>query len=105
MQLAGDTHPQWWRETEVLLVVALVCALFLPQLTALNVRGEETRRALVATEMIRSGDWVVPRQQGELYFSRPPMGSWLIALVGLVQGQVDVAAIRLPSVIAVLLTS
>jgi 4-amino-4-deoxy-L-arabinose transferase-like glycosyltransferase len=53
--------------------------------------------------MIRTGDWVVPRQQGEPFLSRPPLGSWLIAGATLLRGQCDAVAIRLPSVTAVLL--
>jgi len=67
----------------------------------LNVRGEEPRRGQVAVEMIGSGDWVVPHQQGELYFSRPPLQNWAIGLLGVLRGEVDRWAIRLPSVLAV----
>src|SRR5262249_2343726 len=65
--------------------------------------GEESRWANVAREMIASGDWIVPRQQGALFPERPPMGSWAIALVGLVRGEVDLTAVRLPSACATLL--
>ncbi|HLA83743.1 MAG TPA: glycosyltransferase family 39 protein [Thermoguttaceae bacterium] len=98
----ADRSGPWWREWESWLLVALVAMLFLPRLTLLNVRGEEPRRAQVAVEMIDSGDWIVPRQQGELYFSRPPLQNWAIGLLGLARGQVDAWAIRLPSVLAVL---
>ena len=66
--------------------------------------GEEARRGLVAQEMIRTGDVLVPREQGKLFLSRPPLQNWCIAAVGLIRGRVDAVAIRLPSVIAVLLT-
>lgn len=59
----------------------------------------------VACEMLQSGDWIVPRQQGEIYLSRPPLGNWLIALAGLARGQIDAVAVRLPSALATLLTS
>src|SRR5262249_18579312 len=67
--------------------------------------GEEPRRGQVAREMINSGDWIVPRQQGEPFLSRPPVQNWAIALVALARGGVDFIAIRLPSVIALLLTT
>ena len=66
--------------------------------------GEEPRRGQVAREMIASGDWIVPRQQGEPFLSRPPVQIWAIALVSLVRGKVDAVAIRFPSVVAILLT-
>jgi len=95
-------RPRWSAALEVGLLVALVAAIYLPRLGALGVRGEEPRRAQVAVEMIRSGDWIVPRQQGELYFSRPPLQNWAIGLLGLARGGVDAWAIRLPSVLATL---
>ncbi len=55
--------------------------------------------------MIRTGDWIVPRQQGEVFIDRPPMSSWSMAAVGTLRGKVDMLAIRLPSVISILLTS
>jgi 4-amino-4-deoxy-L-arabinose transferase-like glycosyltransferase len=90
----------WWREWEAGLLVLVVAALCLPRLTQLNVRGEEPRRAQVAVEMVRSGDWIVPREQGLLYFSRPPLQNWAIGVLGLARGGVDCWAIRLPSVLA-----
>jgi 4-amino-4-deoxy-L-arabinose transferase-like glycosyltransferase len=55
--------------------------------------------------MIQTGDWVVPRQQGMIYVSRPPLGSWPIAVLAAVRGRLDVFSIRLPSLTAVLLTA
>ena len=74
------------------------------RLTDLTIRGEESRRALVAVEILRSGDWIVPRLQDELYFSRPPLQNWLIAIGGQIRGQIDVWAIRWYSCIATMLT-
>lgn len=94
---------RWWREPEVLGLVVLVGFAYFARIGDLSVRGEESRWATVAMEMIRTGDWVVPRQQGEPFLSRPPLGSWLIAGATLLRGQCDPVAIRLPSVTAVLL--
>jgi 4-amino-4-deoxy-L-arabinose transferase-like glycosyltransferase len=55
--------------------------------------------------MIASGDWVVPRQQGLPFLSRPPVQNWAIALVALVRGKIDAVAIRFPSIVAILLTA
>ena len=87
------------------LLAVLVLATYFSRLTSLTIRGEESRRARIAIEMIESGDWIVPRQQGEPHLSRPPLQNWTIALIGLLRGDVDAAAIRLPSVSAVLLTA
>jgi 4-amino-4-deoxy-L-arabinose transferase-like glycosyltransferase len=94
----------WWREWEVLLLVLLVLLGYFWRSSAMSMRGEETRRALVAVEMIDRADWVVPRDQGEPFLSRPPLHNWLIALSYLALGQRDVFGARLPSLIATLLT-
>src|SRR6185295_15832308 len=59
----------------------------------------------VAREMLATGDWIVPRQQGRVFPERPPMTMWMIAIAGWLRGDVDPIAIRLPSAIAVVLTS
>lgn len=97
-------RPMWLLEGGFWCVVLAAALLYGLRMTALPVRGEESRRATVAVEMLRTGDFVVPRQQGEVYYSRPPLQNWAIAAVGVVRGQVDVVAIRLPSMLAMLLT-
>lgn len=67
-----------------------------------SLTGEEPRRGQVAREMLDSGDWIVPRLQGHVFLSRPPMQNWAIALVGVVRGQVDAVAVRLPSGLAMI---
>lgn len=88
-----------------LLLVVLILAIHALRITALPLRGEETRRGQIAVEMIDSGDWLVPREQGLPFLSRPPLQNWLIGLLGMVRGQVDIWAIRLPSLMAILLVS
>src|SRR5262245_29014211 len=94
-----------WREVELLLLVVFVVAAYFTRMSDLSLRGEETRRALIAREMIETGDWIVPRTQGVPLFSRPPLQNWLIAVIGMVRGEIDAVAVRLPSVCAVLLTA
>ncbi len=93
----------WWWDWELPVIVALVVVVYFTRLTALPICGEESRWANGAREMVASGDLVVPRQQGELFPERPPLGSWAIALVGAARGTIDLAAVRLPSALATLL--
>ncbi|MDZ4780381.1 MAG: glycosyltransferase family 39 protein [Planctomycetia bacterium] len=93
-----------WRELEFWLLLALACAIYLPGLTRLSIRGEESRRAQVAAEILRTGDWIVPRQQGEIYLSRPPLGSWPIAALASWRGEMDVLSVRLPAALATIAT-
>lgn len=74
---------------------------------AVMLHGEETRRATVAMEMIRTGDWIVPDLQGDVFFmsNRPPLQAWLIASIGTLRGSVDPVAVRLPSALAMVGTT
>jgi 4-amino-4-deoxy-L-arabinose transferase-like glycosyltransferase len=94
----------WWREWQLYLLVLLVMLGYFWRASAMSMRGEETRRALVSVEMIDRDDWVIPRDQGELFLSRPPLHNWLIALSYLGLGERDVFGARLPSLAATLLT-
>jgi len=78
--------------------------IYASRMTAMPVIGEESRWARGAVQMIETGDWIVPRQQGQVFPERPPMSSWLMAIVGTMRGRVDSVAVRLPSVLAVLVT-
>jgi 4-amino-4-deoxy-L-arabinose transferase-like glycosyltransferase len=101
---ASNSASAWWREWQLLLLVLLVILGYFWRASAMSMRGEETRRALVAVEMIDRDDWVVPRDQGELFLSRPPLHNWLIALSYLGLGERGVYGARLPSLVATLLT-
>ena len=92
-----------WHEAEWLVLAALVLAVYFSRLTDLTIRGEESRWARVAQEMLDSGDWIVPRQQGDPFPDRPPLNSWAMMLASRLTGQLDLVAIRLPTVIATLL--
>jgi 4-amino-4-deoxy-L-arabinose transferase-like glycosyltransferase len=100
-----EAGARWWREWEVGLLLLLVAAIYFSRLTTLPLRGEETRRAMVAREILWTGDWIVPLQQGEPFLSRPPLGSYPIAWLGMLLGEVTPLATRLPTAIATLLTT
>ena len=42
--------------------------------------ADEPRFALVARDMVLSGDWLIPRVGGEAYSDKPPLFMWLIAI-------------------------
>jgi 4-amino-4-deoxy-L-arabinose transferase-like glycosyltransferase len=94
-----------WLEVEVALLVALSLAIYFSRLTDLTIRGEESRWAQVAYEMLQTGDWIVPRQQGKPFPDRPPLNSWAMAACSSLLGEWNLAAVRLPSALATLLTS
>jgi 4-amino-4-deoxy-L-arabinose transferase-like glycosyltransferase len=94
---------RWWLEWEVWLLMLLVGAIYLTRLEERPLTGEEPRRGQIAREMLWWNDWLVPRQQGLPFLSRPPVQNWIIAFVGLARGTIDEITIRLPSVVATLL--
>lgn len=101
----SEAAPAWHKLVLPGLLALLVFGCYFTRLTDLTLRGEESRRAQVAAEMLRTGDWIVPRQQGELYLSRPPLGSYPIAVMAMATGELSPFAVRFPSVIAILLTT
>jgi 4-amino-4-deoxy-L-arabinose transferase-like glycosyltransferase len=53
-----------------------------------------TRYASIAAEMIRSGDWIVQRHDGQLYLDKPPLQMWLIAVAMRLGGSAGVGPAR-----------
>lgn len=94
----------WYCDGWFWLMVLCVALIYGWRLDAGALHGEETRRAQVAAEMIWHDDYIVPRQQGQIYLSRPPLGNWPIALLAKMRGELDRISARLPSVIAIVLT-
>src|SRR5262245_25480219 len=68
------------------------------------VAPDEFRYAEVPREMLSSGDFVVPRLDGVLYFEKPPLGYWLVAASMSTFGE-NAVAVRLPFTLATLLTA
>jgi 4-amino-4-deoxy-L-arabinose transferase-like glycosyltransferase len=88
-----------WAWAALAVVLAFV---YLRGIASDPLRWEEPRRALVASEMIRRGDYVVPRLLGEPYLNKPPMHGWLIVLLsGFDADRVGPLPVRLPSVLSV----
>ena len=92
------------------LKIALIVLLLLLPTLLYNLGGrpvskiQEVRIAETAREMLVSGDWLVPRYNGELRLQKPPLPYWLTAASYKVFG-VNATAVRLPAVLFGLLTS
>lgn len=61
--------------------------------------ADEPRFALVAQDMLRSGDWLFPRVGGDLYADKPPVFFWLMAASMAVTGSLRFGFL-LPSLLA-----
>ena len=91
-------------DRDVLLdVLALIALALLLMATGLGLRdpwpADEPRFALVAQDMLRSGDWLFPRVGGDLYADKPPLFFWLMAASMALTGSLQVGFL-LPSLLA-----
>ncbi len=65
-----------------------------------ELRAEEPRRAIVAMEMVLSGDYLVPHIHGWSYYNKPPVFNWLMALGFHLFGSFSEWVVRLPSLLS-----
>ena len=63
--------------------------------------ADEPRFALVAKQMVESGDWLFPHRGSELYSDKPPLFMWLQAVFLSLTGNLRIAFL-LPSLLAAL---
>ena len=70
---------------------------------AINFPTDEPTRAIVALEMIVSGNYITPTINGEFYFNKPPLYNWIIVLFYKLAGNYSEFTLRLPMVISLLL--
>lgn len=61
--------------------------------------ADEPRFALVAQDMVRSGQWLIPMIGGDTYADKPPLFFWMIASVFALTGSLRIAFL-LPSLLA-----
>ncbi len=84
-----------------LLWLALAIALLIA--TGLGIRmpwpADEPRFALIARDMVHSGDWLFPRVGGDLYPDKPPVYFWLLSIGYLLTGSLR-ASFLIPSFVA-----
>lgn len=80
--------------------LVLLCVFYLTQIGGHPLQDpDEGRYAEIPREMIESGDWVTPRLNYVVYFEKPPLFYWLVALSYQAFGQTEGAA-RLVSAVS-----
>src|SRR5438477_12703917 len=93
------------RAGNLLIVILLWAALYLPALGSLAIKGEEGRRILPGITMLETGKYLVPQVGGETYFRKPTLINWLVAASFKIFGQQNERTARMQSVISVLLVA
>ena len=68
----------------------------------LELRAEEPRRAVVALEMVLSGNYLAPHINGMPYYNKPPGFNWMVAACYQLFGSTSEWVSRLPAVLAFL---
>jgi len=87
------------------LLLLLTAFIYLPFLGLPPWDGNEPLRVIIARDMLKTGDWIIPMLHGKPYFTKPPMMNWLIAGSGSLLGVVNEWTSRIPSVCMVFATA
>ncbi|HIO65158.1 MAG TPA: hypothetical protein EYN40_00570, partial [Planctomycetes bacterium] len=88
----------------VLLLVCLALMGFYSASVTMLWDRDEPRFARAAVEMVRTGDVMVPRFDGQLRPDKPPLVYWLMMPWIGALGATDLA-VRIPSILATLITA
>jgi 4-amino-4-deoxy-L-arabinose transferase-like glycosyltransferase len=100
---SGSTKLTTGRWKAFLILFVAWAVIYLPGLGRQGLKGEEGRRVLPAIEMLKTGNWVVPRIADQDYYNKPPGINWLVAASFALTGEQSELTARLPSVIFVLI--
>ncbi|MBI2922152.1 MAG: glycosyltransferase family 39 protein [Planctomycetes bacterium] len=79
------------------ILLAAACLPFFAALGRMQLWGGEGRWLCVAREMLKSGDWLEPRINGQTWAFKPLLSYWIIAALGALCGGVSEFLARLPS--------
>ena len=89
----------------ILIVIAVWAAVYLPSLGLFEIRGEEGRRILPGIAMLESGNFLVPQVGGEDYIRKPPLINWAVAASFKIFHARNEWTARVPSVLAILIAA
>jgi 4-amino-4-deoxy-L-arabinose transferase-like glycosyltransferase len=81
------------------ILVAAAAVLFFSGLSYRSLWGSEGRWAVIAREMMQSGDYFLPTINGIVYFDKPLLSYWAIIPFSLFSGVTEVSA-RIPGVVS-----
>ncbi|MES1928995.1 dolichyl-phosphate-mannose-protein mannosyltransferase family protein [Salinisphaera dokdonensis CL-ES53] len=100
-RLTGGAPAAW---LAVIVIALLAMAVAGRGMGEIPLESHEIYVAQTAENMLESGDWLVPRLNGEYRLTKPPLSYWLVAGMATFVGQDHVGAgiARAPSVLAVM---
>jgi len=92
--------------TQILILASalLLIGLFGWQ-SAIELRAEEPRRAIVSIEMYLTGNFIVPEINGWSYYNKPPVFNWIMAGFFWLFGSMEEWVVRLPSLLSIVALS
>lgn len=91
-------------ENKHILLLCVAClAIFFVNLDALYVNIMEARNFATAREMLHDGNWLLTTLNGEPRYQKPPLPTWLSAIMGAIFGLKSLTAMRLPAALVTLL--
>jgi len=76
---------------------------YLLNLNMVQLINDEAIRAIVAFEMIKTGDFITPTIGGQPYLMKPPLFNWILAFFFQLTGSWSETVIRLPVILSILL--
>lgn len=98
--------PKLQTEKQLLpITLFLLLLAVLTQLHIMELRGEESRRAMIAIEMFENSNWLIPTMHGWNYYNKPPLWNWILSGSIWLFDSAKEWVIRLPGVLSLLLTA
>jgi 4-amino-4-deoxy-L-arabinose transferase-like glycosyltransferase len=98
-RLSGQLEVAAPRVWVILFILSLLAVVVEPGRIPLF-EPDEGRYSEIPREMLATGDWVTPRLDGVLYFEKPPLQYWAVALSFKIFGQSEFTA-RIPSKLSI----
>lgn len=92
----------WLIPLLVVVVASSLLMLYRLDGTAFRGRFDDVDRALIARNMVTSGDWLVPEYLGNPLYTKPPLIYWTTAALGKLTGRRDELPGNLTSVLSML---
>jgi len=84
-------------------ILSLIAPALLINLGSLAFIEDESIRAIVAIEMLDSGNFIAPTINGDPYYSKPPLYNWFIGFSYLIFNQASEWTSRIPTVVFLIL--